>query len=157
MPDQADKAIPMPDAAMKLALERTSASYDRTLMSRIRTAISLITFGFAIYKFFQIELQRGGGAGDRAIGPREFSLIMVGAGLLAMALGIVDHWLNKRALRARDPRVHAPSYSPRSFLPLDCWPCWQSFSANSVGSRATRGFRRAQDSLTPDPTELCLF
>jgi len=105
MLNQAEKRAPTSDITVRLALERTSASYDRTLMSWIRTAISLITFGFAIYKFFQIELQRGGGQDGRAIGPREFSLIMVGAGLLAMSLGIVDHWLNMRALRTRDPTL----------------------------------------------------
>jgi len=105
VPDQSEKRETTPDATVRLALQRTSASYDRTLMSWIRTAISLITFGFAIYKFFQIELQRGGEQSGRAIGPREFSLIMVGAGLLAMALGIVDHWLNMRALRAWDPSL----------------------------------------------------
>jgi putative membrane protein len=103
MPDRAELLEPKRDITVRLALERTNASYDRTLMSWIRTAVSLITFGFAIYKFFQIELQRG--QTIRAIGPREFSLIMVSSGLLAMALGIVDHFFNTRRLRAQDPSL----------------------------------------------------
>ena len=47
--------VPM-DASTRLSYERTMLSHDRTLMSWVRTATSLITFGFTIYKFFQIEL-----------------------------------------------------------------------------------------------------
>jgi putative membrane protein len=104
MTDQVQKQVPLSDAT-RLALERTNAAYDRTLMAWMRTAISLITFGFAIYKFFQIELDRGARQNTHLIGAREFSLIMVCAGLLAMALGLVDHWLNTRPLRARDPTL----------------------------------------------------
>jgi putative membrane protein len=102
MPDQAEKPAPLSDAT-RLALERTSAAYDRTLMAWMRTAISLITFGFAIYKFFQIELPRGERQEHHLIGAREFSIIMVAAGLLAMALGILDHIFSMQRLRALDP------------------------------------------------------
>ncbi len=43
------------NASTKLAIARTRLSYERTLMAWVRTAISLISFGFTIYKFFQIE------------------------------------------------------------------------------------------------------
>lgn len=102
MPDQDEKRQPLSDAT-RLALERTSAAYDRTLMAWMRTAISLITFGFAIYKFFQIELQRADRQEHHLIGAREFSMIMVGAGLLAMALGILDHFFSMQRLRTLDP------------------------------------------------------
>ena len=104
MTDQDEKRPPLSDAT-RLALERTSAAYDRTLMAWMRTAISLITFGFAIYKFFQIELQGGERQEHYAIGPREFSMIMVGAGLLAMALGILDHFFSVQRLRTLDPSL----------------------------------------------------
>ena len=39
-----------------LSAERTRLLYERTMMSWIRTATTLITFGFTLYKFFQIEL-----------------------------------------------------------------------------------------------------
>ena len=48
------------DDSSQLALERVRASYEQTLMSWIRTATSLITFGFSIYKFFQIEAPSAG-------------------------------------------------------------------------------------------------
>ncbi len=43
-------------------------------MSWIRTATSLITFGFSIYKFFQIEAPDSEKQQNCLIGPREFAL-----------------------------------------------------------------------------------
>ena len=45
-----------PDLATRLDLERTHIAYEQSMMTWIRTAITLITFGFTIYKFFQLEL-----------------------------------------------------------------------------------------------------
>jgi putative membrane protein len=104
MPDPTDKRTTTLDTSTRLAFERTRLAVDNTLMSWIRTATSLITFGFGIYKFFQLELGRERQAG-RLIGPREFALMMVGAGLLSLALGILDHWQNMRALRAEYPAM----------------------------------------------------
>ena len=49
------------DLSTKLAFERTWAAYERTMLAWIRTAASLITFGFSVYKFFEILRE----AGDR--------------------------------------------------------------------------------------------
>jgi hypothetical protein len=40
----------------RLAFERTRGAYERTLMAWVSTGASLITFGFAAYKFFQLEI-----------------------------------------------------------------------------------------------------
>ncbi len=55
---QAETTKKSPDASTTLAVDRTRLAYERTLMAWIRTATSLITFGFTIYKFFQIEVAR---------------------------------------------------------------------------------------------------
>lgn len=80
-----------PDISTKLAMERTRVAYDRTMMAWIRTATSLITFGFTIYKYFQI--QRVAPPSERLIGPREFSLILISLGLFSLAVtdGSVTH------------------------------------------------------------------
>jgi putative membrane protein len=37
-----------------LALDRSQLSAERTLMSWVRTALAIISFGFTIYKFLQV-------------------------------------------------------------------------------------------------------
>ena len=89
-----------PDDLTKLAFERTRASYERTLMSWIKTATSLITFGFSIYKFFQIEALNHERQ-NRLIGPRDFALILVSIGLLSLVLATLEHRQNLRTLGAQ--------------------------------------------------------
>jgi putative membrane protein len=88
------------DDSTRLAFDRTRAAYERTMMSWIRTATSLITFGFSIYKFFQIE-----GPNDerqnRLIGPREFAFLLVSIGLISLLLATLEHRQNLRALGAQ--------------------------------------------------------
>ena len=54
------------------------------MMAWIRTATSLITFGFTIYKFFQLEVPR---YEERKylVGPRQFAIALV---LLARAIAV---------------------------------------------------------------------
>jgi putative membrane protein len=91
---------PQLDRSTELAFQRTRLAYARTMMSWIRTATALITFGFSIYKFFQLEGLSRADQG-RLIGPREFAFLLVGIGLLSLLLATVEHRQNIRALRAR--------------------------------------------------------
>ena len=76
MADPTGQSTPKLDLSTTLAFDRTLVAYERTMLSWVRTATSLITFGFSIYKFFQIE-QGGGAPQNRLIGSREFALAMV--------------------------------------------------------------------------------
>ena len=61
-------------SSSELALDRTLLAHDRTLMAWIRTAVSLISFGFTIYKFFQYPREQQGLEPDgRVLGPRRFA------------------------------------------------------------------------------------
>jgi inner membrane protein YidH len=80
---------PKLDAGTRLAVERTRLAAERTMMAWVRTAASLISFGFTIYKFFQLELKTP--SVQVAIGPRGFALIMISLGLLSLALAGVQH------------------------------------------------------------------
>src|ERR1700746_772113 len=86
------------DRSTALAFARTRAAYERTMMAWIRTATSLITFGFSIYKFFQLEEYRKLEP-NRVIGPRQFSLALVSIGLLSLLLATIEYRYNMRALR----------------------------------------------------------
>ena len=86
-------------AATRLAVERTRLAHDRTLMAWVRTATSLISFGFTVYKFFEY-LRENRPPVERLIGPRDFALIMIGTGLVALILATHGHYRSIRALRA---------------------------------------------------------
>lgn len=81
------------DVSTRLAIERTRVAYDRTMMSWMRTATSLITFGFTIYKYFQ--LQRVAPPSERLIGPRELALILISLGLFSLVLAV---WQNRQGV-----------------------------------------------------------
>src|SRR3984893_17248304 len=73
------------DRSTELAFARTRAAYERTMMAWIRTATSLITFGFTIYKLFQLE-GLGHPQPGRLMGPREFAFMLVSIGLISLLL-----------------------------------------------------------------------
>jgi putative membrane protein len=85
-------AAPPPalDKGTRLAVDRTRLAYERTMMAWIRTAASLISFGFTIYKFFQLEL-KGPAEADTLIGSRGFAIIMICVGLVALILAGIQH------------------------------------------------------------------
>lgn len=101
MKDQIQDARPASDRSTRLSEARTRAAYERTMMAWIRTATSLITFGFTIYKFFQFEAPR---SEERKylIGPRQFALMMVSIGLIALVMATLEYRHNIRTLGVED-------------------------------------------------------
>lgn len=74
----------------QLAALRTLMAADRTLMAWLRTSLSLLSFGFTIYKVLEAVQAAG-----RVMAPgtaRDAGLLMVTAGTLVMLLGIADYW-----------------------------------------------------------------
>lgn len=71
---------------------------DRTLMAWIRTALSMISFGFTIYKVLQ-------GFTDAGVhlahpnSPRVVGLFLTGMGTVSMVLGTIEYWLTISMLR----------------------------------------------------------
>ena len=93
----------LPDAT-QLAVDRTRLAYERTLMAWVRTATSLISFGFTIYKFFQFLHEESAGKMPHAkhlIGPRQFALLMILAGLGTLGLATLQHRQHMQILRAQ--------------------------------------------------------
>jgi putative membrane protein len=89
----------LPDAT-KLAVDRTRLAADRTLLAWVRTATSLISFGFTIYKFFQY-LRENAPAPHGAFGPREFALVAISVGIVALLLATYEHRRSMQSLRAQ--------------------------------------------------------
>jgi putative membrane protein len=99
MAEQTPRSARALDDSTRLAFERTRNSYENTMMSWIRTATSLITFGFSIYKFFQIEAPSERQQ-NYLIGPRECAIALVCIGLLSLVLTL-ENRQNIRTLGAQ--------------------------------------------------------
>lgn len=100
---------PKLDDTVRLAFERTRVSYDRTVMSAVRTATSLITFGFTVYKFFQLELP-GKDYSGHLVGPREFGITMICIGLLSLLVATLEYRRDVNEIRKGYPNM------PRSMV-----------------------------------------
>ena len=100
MSEQTPHETPPLDRSTQLAFERTRIAYERTMMAWIRTGTSLITFGFSIYKLFQLE-GLGHPQPGRLIGPREFAFMLVSIGLISLLLATLEHRQNIRTLGAQ--------------------------------------------------------
>ena len=90
--------------ATDMAVDRTRLAHERTLMAWVRTATSLITFGFTIHKFFQVLHEKGEGH-DRLLGPREFALLMIGIGLTVLILATLQQLRETKTLRENYPNL----------------------------------------------------
>ena len=78
------------DESLRLAVERTRLAHERTLMAWVRTATSLISFGFSIYKFFDLMPGDKPGTVGRLFGPRGFSMIMITLGIGSLVLATLQ-------------------------------------------------------------------
>lgn len=100
------------DASTSLALDRTRLAHERTLMAWVRTATSLISFGFTIYKFFQgLHDSQLANAPHRLVGPRGFALVMIGLGVGSLVLATIQHRAEMKALNEQYSHYGTP---PRS-------------------------------------------
>lgn len=82
----------------ELALDRTWLAHERTLMAWVRTATSMISFGFTIYKFFQFEAGRNAPVTRGWLTPRDFALILISIGLVALFMATLAHRRDMKVL-----------------------------------------------------------
>jgi len=80
---------------------RTRLSVERTMMSWIRTAVSLIGFGFAIVQFFE-RLRQMSGASDTYFpeAPKYLGLSLIACGIVALLISIWQYWWTVNYLRS---------------------------------------------------------
>jgi len=82
-----------------LATTRTVMAADRTLMAWIRTALSLLSFGFTIYKVLQGFAESGTVSMSSGGSPRTVGLFLTGMGTVAMVMGTIEYWQTLKALQ----------------------------------------------------------
>jgi putative membrane protein len=89
---QKDKGTVLAEQRTDLALHRTIIASERTLMAWIRTALSMIGFGFTIYKFFQyLPTEIAAGNVRRPQAPRNLGMTLIALGTLALVAAAWDH------------------------------------------------------------------
>lgn len=77
-----------PNVGNHFAWLRTQMALQRTLMAAIRTAVSLIGFGFTVAQFFQ-KMLANIPVGTRQLGPeapRNLGLTLIAAGVVSLAI-----------------------------------------------------------------------
>ena len=91
-----------------LGMVRTILAADRTLMAWIRTALSMLSFGFTIYKFLE-----GMGSQKPLLhphSPQQVGLFLAGLGTVSMLLGTLNYWSTLKDLRqVEDFRLGRPA------------------------------------------------
>ena len=85
----------------ELAIDRTAMAADRTLMAWTRTSISMISFGFTIYKVLQSLTAEGVTIRGIVNGPRQLGLFLIAIGTVSLGMGMMEHWHTKRELRKK--------------------------------------------------------
>lgn len=112
-----------PNVSNHFAWMRTRLGLERTYLAWLRTAVSLIGFGFTIVQFFE-RLQKMPALGGRAMRPqepRDLGLALIATGLVVLAIATWQYlWLQRylwgsefkmiagvREKRARSPALFA--------------------------------------------------
>lgn len=112
----------------ELAQDRTDLAYirnalasDRTLMAWIRTSISLTSFGFTIYKFFE-EIIKGENiiVKHSFFTPRVVGMVLIGMGFFGLLFGFLQYKSDMKNLKlaSKDIPKSFTSYFAMMFLLL---------------------------------------
>ena len=81
-----------------MAVERTAMAADRSLEAWIRTALSMISFGFTIYKFLQSLSADLAASAIRQQTPRHIGLLLIGLGTASLILGTIQYFKTMKNL-----------------------------------------------------------
>jgi len=93
-----------------LATKRTVMAADRSLMAWVRTALSMISFGFTIYKILQ-GIQESGVVLAHEKSPRIAAIFLIGLGTVSMVMGTIEYWQTLREMRhLQTIRIWRPSF-----------------------------------------------
>ena len=93
-----------PDTNEASVPDRSRLIAERRLMAWVRTAFSMIAFGFGIYKFLQFIGEQGKVSLPRPDAPRNVGLALMGIGTFAITTACIQHWKHLKSLPSDQPR-----------------------------------------------------
>jgi putative membrane protein len=93
--DTQKASTPVP---LNLPVMNTLMAADRTLMSWTRTSLSLLSFGFTIFKILQGFQDAEGKFVVRSDVPRDAGLFLTAMGTFAMVMGTLEYWQTLKVL-----------------------------------------------------------
>jgi putative membrane protein len=107
----------MPEDRTDLAYERSRLAADRTLMAWMRTSLSMISFGFTIFKFFQYLKESGTSSGFALHRPRNFGSALATLGTVCLGCAIVEYLVFiKRLNKEGGHKFHVSTAFVAAFL-----------------------------------------
>jgi putative membrane protein len=106
------------DGKTDLSATRTALAAERTLMAWVRTSLSMISFGFTIYKFFKGMHQAGALTLRRPEEPRNLGLFLVALGTASLCAGLVEHVRTLRQIPGPRRRLSGAFYMSCAVLIL---------------------------------------
>jgi putative membrane protein len=93
-----------------MAFGRTVMAADRSLMAWIRTGLSMISFGFTIYKV--LDGFKGSAAAQLTHSPRTVGLLLTGLGTMAVVMGTIEYFQRRREVLPHYPvKLWRPSFT----------------------------------------------
>ena len=95
----------------ELAVERTNMAAERTLMSWTRTSISLISFGFTLYKF--LEYMQSEGKAKLITdpnGPKNFGIALIMIGVISLIVASIQYRSLQKKLMPGKTLVYSLSF-----------------------------------------------
>lgn len=96
-----------------LAYERTALASDRTLMAWIRTAVSLVSFGFTIYKFLHdVRVSEKLPVQETLFTPRIVGMTLIAMGFTGLLFAFFQYKLDMKRLKELSDSI------PKSFTPF---------------------------------------
>jgi putative membrane protein len=81
-----------------MATARTMMAADRSLMAWVRTGLSMISFGFTIYKLLE-GFQEQGLEVAHAHSPRAVGMFLTGLGTVSIVMGTVEYWHRRKEMQ----------------------------------------------------------
>jgi putative membrane protein len=108
-----------PTADSHFSWLRTRLSLERTLMSWVRTAVTLIGFGFTIVQFFdRLQQMPGVAPAGNPEAPRYMGLALIFAGIMALVISVWQYRWLLRYLWSGDFASIAATEEERTQTPL---------------------------------------